>query len=41
MEKVVVNASGKLKKSNTGCINTSNVGSPIQPNPSDVTVIPS
>lgn len=39
-EIVVVSASGKWINSNNGCSNLLNVGSPNQPNPKDVTVIP-
>ncbi len=39
-EIVVVKASGKLTASNNGCNNLLKVGSPNQPNPKDVTVIP-
>ena len=39
-EIVVVNASGNCNKLNRGCNNFSNVGSPNQPNPNEVTVIP-
>ena len=40
-ETVVVNALGKCISSNKGCSNLSNVGSPNQPKPNEVTVIPS
>ena len=39
-EIVVVKGLGKCNNSNSGCIIFSNVGSPNQPKPKDVTVIP-